>query len=468
MHYICRKTLGTIPCCDACEKTVTLKTQSVASFQDGQKPIDRVYRSIMWRIMPFLGVCYVAAFINRSNLGFARLEFMRQLGFNEAVYGFGAGVFYVGYVLCEVPSNLYLAKSGVRKTLLRIMVLWGLCSAAMAFMKTANEFYVLRALLGAAEAGLFPGVLLYLTFWVPSARRAQFTAVFMFSVAVSGIVGGPLSGAIMHWLAGVYGLKGWQWLFLVDGLPSCLLGIMAYYFLCDHPSQAAWLSESDKSILLADLAKDQKQKTNETHGSFGPALRDPRFCLLLVMAYALYASTTGVFLWLPTIIRNSGIKNVWTVGLLSSIPFLIAAAAQFAVARHSDKSLERRWHTVCPALLAAIGWALLPFVATNPFLSTAILTLTTAGTLAAMVPFWTMPSGILSGTAAAAGIALVSTVGAVGSLLSPMLVGWIANRTGSLVAGQYYFAAVMFFGAIAVLSIRGRDNYVGAPAMERV
>jgi sugar phosphate permease len=442
--------------------TLSPNTETVAPVQ-----IDRIYRKILWRIMPFLVVCYVVAFINRSNIGFAKLQFMGELGFNEAVYGFGAAIFYAGYIVSEVPSNLYLAKSGVRNTLLRIMVLWGLCSAAMAFMKTGHEFYILRTLLGAAEGGLFPGILLYLTFWVPSSRRAQFTAVFMFSVSVSGIIGGPSSGAIMHWLGGIQGLKGWQWLFLVDGLPSCLLGIMAYFFLSDHPSQAGWLGESEKAILLEDLAKDREQKAGNPHRSFGPALRDPRFYLLLAMAYALYSSTTGAFLWVPTIIRDSGIKNVWTVGVLSSIPFLVAATAQFILGRHSDNTLERRWHTVCPALVGAVGWALLPVVSKNPSLSIIVLTLTSAGTLGAMVPFWTMPAGIMSGTAAAAGIAMVSTFGAIGSLFSPMLVGWIASRTGSLAAGQYYFAVVMLLGAIAVICIRTPDRYSGAPAMER-
>src|SRR3984957_6830334 len=193
--------------------------------QDLSSPRDRVYQKIMWRIIPFLIVCYVVAFLNRQNVGFAKLQFMHDLRFTETVYGIGGGMFYLGYILFEIPSNLYMARSGVRKTLLRIMVLWGLCAAAMAFMKGQNQFYVLRGLLGAAEAGMFPGVLLYLTYWIPASRRAYFTAMFMFSIGVTGIIGGPLSGGIMGWLEGAGGLKGWQWLFIVDGLPSCLLGV---------------------------------------------------------------------------------------------------------------------------------------------------------------------------------------------------------------------------------------------------
>lgn len=350
-----------------------------------------VYKKILWRIMPLLIVCYIVAFLNRQNVGFAKLQFMRDLHFNEAIYGLGGGLFYLGYILCEVPSNLYLAKSGARNTLLRIMVLWGLCSAAMAFMTNATQFYVLRGLLGAAEAGLFPGVLLYITFWIPAARRAFFTAMFMFSIGVTGIIGGPLSGGIMSGLNGVAHLKGWQWLFLIDGLPSCVLGVIAYFSLSNSPSEAKWLTDDEKALVLRDLESDRLSKTTKKHSSFGAALLDYRFYLIACMAYALLVSAGAVFLWLPTIVRNAGVKSVLDIGLLSSVPFVIGVIFQIAVARRSDKYQERRWHAALPALLGALGWAMLPMFLKSPGIALVMLTLATTGTLAAMGPFGRFP-----------------------------------------------------------------------------
>jgi MFS family permease len=424
--------------------------------QNPSSPPDRVYQKIMWRIIPFLIVCYVVAFLNRQNVGFAKLQFMHDLRFSETVYGIGGGMFYLGYILFEIPSNLYMAKSGVRKTLLRIMVLWGLCAAAMAFMKGQNQFYILRGLLGAAEAGLFPGVLLYLTYWIPAARRAYFTAMFMFSIGMTGIIGGPLSGGIMHWLEGAGGLKGWQWLFIVDGLPSCVLGIAAYFVLSDDPTRARWLTSSEREIVLSDLEKDRSVATRKSHGSLGPALHDYRFYLLMVMGYALLVSAGGVFLWLPTIIRNAGVKGIWNIGLFSSIPFLVGTVVQIAVARHSDRKFERRWHAAVPAIVGAIGWVALPIFQHNLPAALAMITLATTGTLAAMGPFWTMPSAFLAGSAGPAGIAIITTVAGFGSFLSPILVGWTATRTGSLAVGLYYFAAIMFLGALAMVLVGSR------------
>lgn len=427
-----------------------------------------VYKKVLWRLMPLLILCYVSAFLNRQNVGFAKLQFMHDLKFTEAIYGVGGGIFYLGYVLFEIPSNLYLAKNGARKTLLRIMVLWGLCSAAMAFMRGPREYYILRCLLGAAEAGLFPGVLLYLTYWVPAARRAFFTALFMFSIGVSGIIGGPLSGGIMRWLQGVLGFQGWQWLFLIDGLPSCILGVVAYFYLSNNPGEANWLSNSEKAAISHDLEKDRQAKASKSHRSFGPALRDPKFYLLVMMAYALLVGAGGIFLWMPTIVRNSGVKSLWDIGLLSAIPFFIGTIFQILVARHSDKTLERRWHAIVPALLAAFGWAMLPFVSKNPTLSLVMLTVVTIGTLSAMGPFWTMPSAMLSGSAAAAGIALITTVGGFGGFISPILVGWLATKMGTLSAGLYYFAGLMLLGAIAIFVAGAPQKSVEVPMANRI
>ena len=410
-----------------------------------------VYRKVLWRIMPFLMLCYIVAFIDRANIGFAKLHFITDLGFNDAIYGIGAGIFYVGYILFEVPSNMVLHKSGVRQTLLRIMLLWGVFSAGMAFMQTSTHFYVMRFLLGAAEAGMFPGMLLYLTYWVPLNRRARFNALFTASIPLAGMLGGPLSGWLMHTFEGVAGMKGWQWMFIIEGLPACALGLVAYFYLQDGPASAKWLTPAQKNIITEDLAKSVSVKKNGGEHSYMDAIRDPKLYWLSGMGIAVLVSTGGVFFWLPTIIRKSGIDNVMTIGILSVIPFLIALIVQYLNARHSDRTGERRWHVAIPAFCAAIGWASLPSVQGNVPLSLLMLTLSTAGTLGLTGPFWTLPSSFLSGKAAAGGIALLSTFAGLGSVFSPMLVGWLSATTGSLAMGQYYFAALMLFGAVTLL-----------------
>lgn len=411
---------------------------------------DATYRKVLWRIMPFLMLCYVVSFIDRANIGFAKLHFVADLNFNDAIYGIGAGIFYVGYILFEVPSNMVLHQSGVRKTLLRIMVLWGVFSAGMAFMQTSTQFYVMRFLLGAAEAGMFPGMLLYLTYWVPLSRRARFNALFTASIPLAGILGGPLSGAIMHAFEGVAGMRGWQWMFIIEGLPACALGLFAYFYLQDGPASSTWLTTRQKQIISEDLAQ-HGAKQDKGEASMMAALTNPRLYWLAGMGVAVLVSTGGVFFWLPTIIRKSGIDNVMTIGALSVIPFLIALVVQFMNARHSDRSGERRWHVAIPAFAASIGWAALPSTQGNVMLSMLMLTLATAGTLGLTGPFWTLPSSFLTGKAAAAGIALLSTIAGIGSVFSPMLVGWLSSTTGSLAMGQYYFAALMLFGAVTLL-----------------
>lgn len=410
-----------------------------------------VYRKVLWRIMPFLMLCYIVAFIDRANIGFAKLHFVTDLGFNDAIYGIGAGIFYVGYILFEVPSNMVLHKNGVRQTLLRIMLLWGVFSAGMAFMQTSTHFYVMRFLLGAAEAGMFPGMLLYLTYWVPLNRRARFNALFTASIPLAGMLGGPLSGWLMHTFESVAGMKGWQWMFIIEGLPACALGLVAYFYLQDGPASAKWLTPAQKNIITEDLAKSVSVKKNGSEHSYMDAIRDPKLYWLSGMGIAVLVSTGGVFFWLPTIIRKSGIDNVMTIGILSVIPFLIALIVQYLNARHSDRTGERRWHVAIPAFCAAIGWASLPSVQGNVPLSLLMLTLATAGTLGLTGPFWTLPSSFLSGKAAAGGIALLSTFAGLGSVFSPMLVGWLSSTTGSLAMGQYYFAALMLFGAVTLL-----------------
>lgn len=333
-----------------------------------------VYRKLLWRLMPLLMALYVVAFIDRSNVGFAKLSFLRDLDLSDAVFGLGAGIFYAGYMLFEIPSNLMLAKIGARKTFVRIMVLWAICSAGLAAMTGQNSYYLWRFLLGASEAGLFPGILLYLTYWVPSTRRARFTALFMASIPIAGAIGAPLSGLIMHTLDGAYGLRNWRWLFLIEGVPPLLLVFVVLRWLHDSPAKVSWLTADEVAIIERDLRADREAQTPDAHKSFGAALRSPRFYLLTGMGVALLAGTANVFFWLPTIINKTGVNDLWTVGALSALPFVIGFICQYWVARRSDARNERRWHAAISGLVAAIGWATLPLVATSPALSVAALT----------------------------------------------------------------------------------------------
>jgi MFS family permease len=430
---------------------------------------EKVYRKVAFRLIPILILCYIFAFLDRANIGFAKLQFDDDLGFDEAIYGLGGGLFYLGYSLFEVPSNLMLARIGARKTLLRIMLLWSLAASALAFISQPAHFYILRFLLGAAEAGFFPGVLFYLTIWIPPARRARFTMLFMSAIVVSGLIGSPVSGFIMQYLNGWAGLKGWQWLFLLEGMPAGFLGLLAYVYLDDNPASAKWLSDGEKTLILADLRREEVQKQGRSHSSFWAAMRDVRFYALTGMSVALIAGIGALFLWMPTIIRQMGVTDVWHIGLISVIPFFAALVAQFLVARHSDRRQERRWHAALPALVAAAGWLLLPMASGNPVLALVLLTVTAMGTFGATAPFWSMPALFLSGTAAAGGIAVITTVGGLGAFFSPTIVGYVTARTGTLAFAQYYYGILMLAGALVLLlgTARGREASAEAAEMSR-
>ena len=413
--------------------------------------IDATFRKVAWRIIPLLMVCYVLAFIDRGNVGFAKLQFMGDLHFSEAVFGLGGGLFYLGYSVFEIPSNLWLARVGVRLTLLRIMVLWGICSAATALMTLPWHYYTLRSLLGAAEAGFFPGVLFYITTWIPASRRGQFTAYFMSAIAISGIVSGPVSGFILHVLDGALGLSGWQWLFIAEGLPSAIIGVVAYFTLADSPETARWLNPRQVRIITRELDAERTGKGSHRPSDFGTALRDKRLYVLAAMSVALIAGGAGIPLWLPTIIRRAGVTNVWTIGLMAAIPYIVAVVVQQIIARHSDRTQERRWHAALPTLACALGWVMLAEFNGNPWISLIILTVMTAGYLGATGPYWTMPALYLSGSAAAGGIAVITTAGGIGAFFAPTIVGWLATQTGTLSIGLVFYGVIMAVGAILLL-----------------
>jgi len=409
------------------------------------------YRKIALRIMPILCACYVAAYIDRTNIGFAKLGFTHDLAFTETVYGLGAGLFYLGYVTCEIPSNLYMARVGMRRTLVRIMLLWSGSCAALALMQSPAQYYALRILLGAAEAGLAPGVFLYLTYWIPAARRARFTALFMASVPIAGVIGGPLAGVFMGGLDGWLGIPGWRWLLLIEGMLGLPLAALAFRTLTDRPINAHWLSENERSAILKQFAADA-QLAPASHATFGEVLRDARFYLLVGLGFGIMTSMGGLFFWLPTIIRRAGVESVLDVGLLAMVPFAIAIAVQYIVAVHSDRVGERRWHAVLSAFAAALGWGLAATSGTSVIWSVVFLTLAAAGTSAATGIFWALPGLMLRDRASPGGIALVTSLAGFGNLVSPPLVGWLADRTGTLAAGQVYFGLLMAIGGLMLLA----------------
>lgn len=425
---------------------------AVAATPHTAEEIAHVYRKVTWRLIPFLFVCYVAAYLDRINIGFAQLQMKQDLGFSDAVYGLGAGIFFVGYFLFEVPSNLLLEKIGARKTLLRIMVVWGLISAGMMLVQTPTQFYVARFLLGVFEAGFFPGIILYLTYWYPSGMRARMIAIFMSAIAVAGIVGGPLSGWIMHDLAGVNGWQGWQWMFLLEGLPSVVLGILVMFILDDHPDDANWLSAREKEILDHNLEEDQRGLDVAHHHTLRQALLDPKIYILSFAYFTFICGVYAISFWLPTIIKSFGETDPLRIGLLTAIPYIAGAIGMVLISRHSDQTLERRWHAAICGFVGGAGLVASTFLGANMGLAIAALSVAVTGILATMPLFWSMPTAYLAGTAAAGGIALINSLGLIGGFVSPIVIGWIKTATGSVNFGLYFITALLVLGGIVLLS----------------
>jgi D-galactonate transporter len=412
---------------------------------------DAIYSRIARRIIPVLILLFVMAWMDRVNVGFARLQMLQDLGFSEAVFGFGAGIFYLGYLLFEIPSNLLLERIGARKTLARIALLWGLTSMAMMLVKSVAVFYLLRFLLGVFEAGLYPGVILYLTYWFPARRRAKMTGWFMTAIPLAGIVGGPISGWIMGTMGGRAGLASWQWLFVLEGIPSILMGLATLAVVADSPAQAGWLSPEEKALVAADLAADRREAGDRTHG-FGDALRNPRVWLLTVIYFCLVSANPTFGFWGPTIISGMGVESNTTIGLLSAVPYIAAMIAVVVVGRSSDRRLERRYHCALSCLAAAVGLVLIARFVTTPAIAFAALVVGVSGVLSAFSPFWQMPTTMLAGTAAAGGIALINSIGNLSGWLGPFVVGWLMDLTGRTSAGLYVIACLETAAALMILA----------------
>ncbi|WP_027730359.1 MFS transporter [Variovorax paradoxus] len=417
---------------------------------DTQDEEAATYTKVAWRLLPFLFLCYVCAYLDRINVSFAKLQMAHDLGLSDAVYGLGAGIFFVGYLMFEVPSNLILLKVGARRWIARIMVTWGLISAGMLFVSGPTSFYILRFLLGVAEAGFIPAILLYLTYWFPNKRRSKVTALFLTGIPMSGVIGGPLSGWMMTHFAGMHGMAGWQWLFLLQGLPTVLVGVIAFFFLNDKVADAKWLSNLEKAIIQRDLSAEQQGQ--HLH-SIKDGLTNPKVLLLSGIYFFFTMGLYGVSFWLPSLVKASGVTNPLDVGLLSSIPYAAAVVGMILISRSSDSTGERRWHLSLAGVLGAIGLCASVFFAHDTTLAMVALTIGTVGVMATISQFWVMPSAILSGGAAAAGIALVNSVGSISGVVSPYVIGYVQTAYGSTGAGVFGLAASLIIGSVLVFTV---------------
>jgi len=410
----------------------------------------KAYSKVAWRLLPFLFLCYVFAYLDRVNVGFAKLQMMSDLGLSEAVYGMGAGVFFAGYLMFEVPSNIIMLKVGARKWITRIMLTWGVISAAMMYVSTPASFYALRFLLGVAEAGFFPAILLYLTYWFPAGRRGKVTALFMTGIPMSGVIGGPLSGLIMGTMDNVGGYHAWQWVFVLEAIPTIILGAMAWFYLDDKVSDAKWLDEREKSLIEHELAQD-KQGTH-LH-SLRDGLVNPRVWLLSGIYLFYTMGLYGISFWLPTIIKASGVSSAFDIGMLTCIPYAAATVTMILVGRSSDVRRERRWHLALAGVAGAVGLTWSAAYADNTAIAMLALTLATMGIITTISQFWLLPPAVLTGAAAAAGIALANSVGSVSGMIAPYMLGVIKTMTNSTNAGVIAIAVCLLVGCVLTFAL---------------
>jgi MFS family permease len=421
---------------------------------------ERLIRRVTWRLIPLLFCCYVIAYIDRINVGFAKLQLQSALGVDPAifnsVYGLGAGLFFVGYFIFEVPSNLILHKFGARVWIARIMIVWGLVSVSFMFIKGVTSFYVLRFLLGAAEAGFFPGVILYITYWYPPAERARMIALFAIGAIVAGVVGSPLSGALLE-MDGIAGLAGWQWLFLLEGLPAVVLGFVVWFWLPNKPADARWLSPAEKNWINNRVASGNAANVTTMGHTLRDCFASPVVWLLCLIYFLRNVATYGYEMWLPTIVKNVTGSSAGVVGWINGVPYLVAGFVMFLVGRHSDKTGERRGHMAVGAVAATIGFAVAA-TAQDPFLAIGGLTLAFAGSKATLPPFWALSTQFLKGTAAAGGIALINSVGNLGGLFGPWAMGTIKDRTGSNFGGLLLLGACYVGVGLLVFAVPARPR----------
>jgi MFS transporter, ACS family, tartrate transporter len=421
----------------------------------------RALRKVTLRIVPFVMLLYFIAFIDRVNIGFAALTMNKDLGFSPTVFGFGAGIFFLGYFLFEVPSNLVLDKVGARIWIARVMITWGLISGAMAFVQGPNSFYALRFLLGAAEAGFFPGIILYLSYWFPARQRAAVTAIFMAAAPLSTVLGSPVSGALLE-MHGLLGLSGWQWMFIIEAVPALILGVMVLFYMTDRPEKAKWLRDDERNWLVTTMNAEAAKKAGTASHSVWRGLADPRVIALSLVYFGTSAGLYTLGIWAPQIIKEFGLSSL-QVGFLNALPGIVAIVAMVLWARHSDRSGERTWHVVGACLLASLGLVLAGFAGSVLAVLLA-LTLVNIGISSAKPPLWSMPTLFLSGSAAAAGIATINSIGNLGGFVGPAMIGWIKDLTGSFQGGLFFVAALLVLSAVLTLVLARSQRTSAATA----
>lgn len=412
----------------------------------------RVLARVRLRLLPFLVLLFIIAYLDRINVSFAVLQMNESLGFSDAVYGLGSGIFFIGYFLFEVPSNLLLERSGARFWIARIMITWGVVSVAMMFIRTSLDFYVLRFILGLAEAGFFPGVILYLTYWFPQSERARAVSLFMTATSIAGVIGGPVSGLLLE-MHGLGGLEGWQWLFLLEGLPAVFLGVVVLYYLTDRPEQAQWLTEAERSWLIDRLRQDHTTQRLHGHHSFLQSLRSGRVWLLCLLYFTMVVGFYGIGFSLPTIIKESGSLKDWHIGLLSAIPNLVSILGMVVVGGHSDRTNERRWHIALSALVGALGLVLSAFTLQSTVLIVLSLSIALTGMRSTLGPYWALPTALLAGTAAAGGLAFINSVGNLEGFVGPTVYATIKGATHNHLFPLLFLALVEIGVALLVLCI---------------
>src|ERR1700733_2468232 len=418
---------------------------------------NRLYTKVALRLLPLLFVCYITAYLDRINVGFAKLQMQSDLGLSDSVYGFASCIFFFGYLLFEVPSNLLLEKIGARLWIARIMITWGIISGATLFVNSAGSFYALRFLLGFAEAGFFPGIILYLTYWFPSTWRAQIVAWFMTAVAVTGVIGNPLSGWILRQFSGLAGLKGWQMLFLMEGLPAIAIGICVPLMLPNDIRSARWLTEGEKKTLEANI--DAENAVKDRLPLFR-LLVEPKLLVLSLIYFCNSLGLYGIGFWLPQIIKNTGISDPLDVGLLSAIPYGFAAVAMVIFGRSSDRANERRWHYFFGSILGCAGLLITGGSSQNTWLTMAGVTISSVGVLSLFPIFWPIPADMLAGTSAAAGIAWINSLGGLAGFFGPTIIGAVSDVTKKSDYAFYGIAGAVLLGGVLVLAVvppgRGR------------
>ncbi|MEV4777194.1 MFS transporter [Microbacterium sp. LWH12-1.2] len=406
------------------------------------------YRKAFIRLIPFLMLCYVAAFLDRVNVSFAELHMSKDLGWSATVYGLGAGVFFIGYFLFELPSNLYMHRVGAKATLVRIMVAWGIISGLFAFVVEDWQFYILRFLLGVAEAGFYPGVLLFLTYWFPSHRRGAATSLFILALPVAGMVGAPLSGAILSGMDGLFGFAGWQHLFIVEAIPSIVLGLLCLKLLSNSPAEARWLTPAERDVIERDLAVERERKSSFAAHSVRELLHNKWLIYLIVLCFCQAFGIYGLTFWLPRLVQAAGVSGALSIGLVAAIPFGLGALAVVLFGRSSDARLERRHHLAVALLIGAVGLcasALLSPVSTVAAI--AALSVAAMGVYPALAMFWNLPGAFFTGVGTAAALAIINSFGNLSGFASPYMMGIVTDLTGSATVGLYIIATFLIIGA---------------------